>query len=475
MRPTVLREILNHALRVAVASPLVMGCSSGTGPGGTGGGSGGGAGGGSGCAVNTVTPDLTGYSAPLCPTSEASLAALAPSVIPDAIQLRKICPQWFGCGGAGGSDVLDADGGLATNVVATFGTPCASAINRPSCDSSFAGARPNRGFGRTFGVCDTYYLVTTRGDEVKEWASIDELKVLLGTIDSEQEAAFLAFAHTYELACPAPLDRGGVKRSADGSYTVVATKRKDAPGAIENRVYLRIDPSGELTETANDTLQCVTFSCGRRPAGLVATPRTSFGSPLGRFLADSARLEAASVPAFLALRDELQAHGAPAELRGSAVLAALEEISHARLTARLARQYGSFVRDPVVTPRAVRSLREVAIENATEGCVRETYGAMVAQRQAASAQNPFVRAAFERIAVDEARHSALSWEVDAWAQRRLGRHDRAQLSTARREAVATLERQLQTESSAALQRDAGLPPADEAVETARRLFDALES
>jgi rubrerythrin len=123
----------------------------------------------------------------------------------------------------------------------------------------------------------------------------------------------------------------------------------------------------------------------------------------------------------------------------------------------------------------VRSLREVAIENATEGCVRETYGAMVAQRQAASAQNPFVRAAFERIAVDEARHSALSWEVDAWAQRRLGRHDRAQLSTARREAVATLERQLQTESSAALQRDAGLPPADEAVETARRLFDALES
>jgi hypothetical protein len=127
----------------------------------------------------------------------------------------------------------------------------------------------------------------------------------------------------------------------------------------------------------------------------------------------------------------------------------------------------------VVHARALRPLAEVAIENATEGCVRETYGAMVAQRQARKAADPRVRSVLQQIAIDEARHAALSWEVDTWAQRKLGRFDRSRLRAARGQAIERLRRELAADPHPALQRDAGLASAEEASETAGRLFKAL--
>jgi hypothetical protein len=56
-----------------------------------------------------------------------------------------------------------------------------------------------------------------------------------------------------------------------------------------------------------------------------------------------------------------------------------------------------------------RSLEELAVENAVEGCVRETYGALTAIWQARTAKDPSVAAAVRRIARDETRHAALSW------------------------------------------------------------------
>ena len=85
----------------------------------------------------------------------------------------------------------------------------------------------------------------------------------------------------------------------------------------------------------------------------------------------------------------------------------------------LARRFGGAVDAPRVAARAVRSLEELAVENAAEGCARETFGALVATWQARAAGNPLVRGVMARIARDETRHADLAWAVDGWARGRL--------------------------------------------------------
>jgi hypothetical protein len=108
-----------------------------------------------------------------------------------------------------------------------------------------------------------------------------------------------------------------------------------------------------------------------------------------------------------------------------------DEVRHARLTRALARRSGERVAAPVVEPVCQRSLDAIAVENAVEGCVRETYGALVATRDAEAHPDPAVRAAMRRIARDETRHAALAWQVAAWVEPRLGRDARRRVREAR--------------------------------------------
>jgi hypothetical protein len=173
---------------------------------------------------------------------------------------------------------------------------------------------------------------------------------------------------------------------------------------------------------------------GRRPAGLARSKRRGF--------AEQARLEAASVHAFARLACELEENGAPRGLIRSARRARRDEIRHARTMSRLA---GIGVPNPRVAPFAKRSLVRVARENAIEGCVRETFGALLATWQAERADDPAVRRAMRTIAKDETRHAALSWRVAAWADRKLDAKQRARVRAARDRAVRELERELDPE------------------------------
>jgi hypothetical protein len=169
-----------------------------------------------------------------------------------------------------------------------------------------------------------------------------------------------------------------------------------------------------------------------------AVSRTGFE----RYLAESARLEAASIEAFRVLRRELAGYGAPRRLLRAASRAARDERRHARIAGALARRFGT-VPDPVtVEPRPVRSLEAIARENAVEGCVRETWGAIMALRQSTHATEPAVRAAMRRIARDEVRHAELAWDVDAWLRPRLARAARRRVRDARTAAVAELSREV---------------------------------
>ena len=160
---------------------------------------------------------------------------------------------------------------------------------------------------------------------------------------------------------------------------------------------------------------------------------------VGALFAESARLEAASVTAFRILRRELGHHRAPVPLLNAACRAAVDEIAHTRITAALARRYGARpLASRTVAAPATRTLEEIAVENAVEGCVRETYGVLVARWQVTHAADPLIRRAMAGIAEDETRHTELAWAVARWVEPRLSRAARSSVHDARAAALESL-------------------------------------
>jgi hypothetical protein len=176
---------------------------------------------------------------------------------------------------------------------------------------------------------------------------------------------------------------------------------------------------------------------GRRPAGLVA-PRFAQSEQRAEWLARAAHLEAASVPAFAQLERELRAHGAPERLLAGARRAREDEIRHARIMADFARAAGARVPAVDAAPIPLRPLDEIALENAVEGCVRESYGAFEVLARSRATREPILAAALAGIAADERRHGDLAWAIDAWARPRLGKEARRRVADARAEAIRGL-------------------------------------
>jgi hypothetical protein len=211
---------------------------------------------------------------------------------------------------------------------------------------------------------------------------------------------------------------------------------------------------------------------GRRPASLLIASHHQASHALGTYFAEAARLEAASIPAFHVLATELRAHLAPAHLVDAALRSAQDEVRHTRATAALARRYGAAPVRPAFGPTPMeRSLEAIATENAIEGCVRETYGALVALWQGRHAQDPVVAAAMEPIAADETRHAELAWEVAAWVEPRLSRASRGRVEAARAQALAELASEATRPVHPLLVALAGLP----AIQEAMGLLSCLEA
>lgn len=183
-----------------------------------------------------------------------------------------------------------------------------------------------------------------------------------------------------------------------------------------------------------DSEGCV---AGRRPPGLGAIAVTT-DDEVGRWLATIAHLEAAAVPAFLLLARELVAHQAPAALVHAALVAADDEVRHARVMGALARAHGVTPPPVTVAPTELRDLPTLALDNATEGCVREAWAAACAQHQGEAAPDPVLAAALRAIARDEHRHAALSRALDGWLRSRLGPVSRRRAALARRDTLDAL-------------------------------------
>ncbi|MEO7111220.1 MAG: ferritin-like domain-containing protein [Polyangiaceae bacterium] len=227
------------------------------------------------------------------------------------------------------------------------------------------------------------------------------------------------------------------------------------------------EPDGNVLDLTRDSAagplivecgSCVGIA-GRRPGGLDEFVGAHSPNAVGAYFATCAYLEAASVHAFRILRRELVALGAPADLLEAATRAEADEVKHTCMTRKLARAHGGTPQRVRVKKNPNRSLEEIALENAVEGCVRETFGALLAMWQAEHATDAAIADAMKVIAVDETRHAAFSWAVAGWADEHLDEAARARVAAARDRAFAELEKEIAAEIHPDLIDRAGMPSA----------------
>lgn len=221
--------------------------------------------------------------------------------------------------------------------------------------------------------------------------------------------------------------------------------------------------------------ECATCVIGRRPESLLAGDAPQASSEAGRYFAHAAHLEAASIEAFEILALELAALGAPHALVVRSQRAASDERRHARLTAALARRFGGEPPPVRVAPAALRELEQLALDNAVEGCVRESFGAILATWQACAATDDLVRRTLKCIAADETRHGELGWAIAAWAEPRLDAEARARIAEARCAAARSLVAASTAVPPAELIAVAGLPVPAQMHFLAQRFASAVTS
>ncbi|WP_147450483.1 ferritin-like domain-containing protein [Corallococcus carmarthensis] len=272
---------------------------------------------------------------------------------------------------------------------------------------------------------------------------------------------------------PSLLSGGPLELEADGSLPSTPSCRT-CPGHPD---YLPLRGcSASSMASGGAELICEYDSClggdGRRPEGLRQAVRGDAGGVLGALFSQAAWLEAASVPAFLRLADELKAHGAPEALVRAARRCAGDEVRHTRAMQALAQRHGATMPEVDLPPFEPRSLEEMLLENAVEGCVRETFGAFIAGWQGRTARDPEVRSTLRAIARDEVRHAELAWAVDAWARQHSSAAQRERLHQARRDALRALGEEVDGHHPPApLIHDAGLPSREQA----QALFQGLSA
>jgi hypothetical protein len=161
-------------------------------------------------------------------------------------------------------------------------------------------------------------------------------------------------------------------------------------------------------------VDCATYIPGKGRPPMGPAPRRLVETTLGAHHASDAREEAASVYAFLQLKAQPQAMGAPQALLHRCSAAAQDEVRHTPLVAALARAEGASVR-PVEDPGVPRAQpQDTAAFNAMTGCVAESFSALLAAWQAEHASDPDLQSVYAEIAIGELEHAQLSWDIHAW-------------------------------------------------------------
>lgn len=199
-----------------------------------------------------------------------------------------------------------------------------------------------------------------------------------------------------------------------------------------------------------------TYVQGRRVRELVA-PKPRLVPVLGVYLANAAFYRATSAIAHERLTRELESFGAPATLLDGCALATLADRAHAAELARLAQDRGvpASTPEPIVLP--IRSKLDVAIDNAIEGVVRQSFALDFAHHRAQHAGDPEIRAVMSVIADEAESHAELAFDVAVWLCSILDPVETAFVDEAIRHASVTMPREIDVEPEPILCERAGIP------------------
>jgi hypothetical protein len=326
---------------------------------------------------------------------------------------------------------------------------------------SFGNARPS-----------TLFAVHTKGDVHTLVTTFDALQALVAPIETLREAQAWATLRANGATCEGA-NNASQKNAAYYELRFVSTTCQFGGPGIDGGgsnmdittevIYLvykdgRIDASEPRELRRAPALGCSV--AGRNPVELKSAHQTAMHSAYANYLAEMAHLESAAVHAFGELATELERFGAPHELVVRARKAQADERRHTAVMQQHARSAGVRAVDAVAAPRGYDSLLSLALHNAEEGCVRETYGALVAMHQATRATNAGLRADLQTIAKEEVEHAEWSRDLDAWLMTQLSAHEQAQVAGAKQQAFERLVRENQTAPALELVTQAGFPTAE---------------
>lgn len=414
-----------------------------------------------GCGINERQ-----FSENLCDGDLQALDLVVPANPVDYVELRR------SVAGSGEMPVLTA------SVLDSVGQRCSGASDVAACEAAFAAlpleSEISEGYYDYYGYGGgDLSLGFTIGDEVGSVNDLGDLLAFLGDIDAPGDAALLLDLRGHDIVCNGDDDVG----ERNGGYVVHTTSGSGCGAGNhieEHAILVKPDGSTEVLKTVRVERADPGCAIGRLPAGLCRTRRVErAGSAVGSFFAEVANLEAAAVTAFGQLAHELALHGAPRSMIHAALRSRRDELRHARVTAWLARRYGGRPERPRVAAWAPRGLPEVVADNAVEGCIRETYGALVAHAQARRARDPQVRRVLAGIAADETRHAALSWTLADWARARMSPAERRRVARGTGDALERMEVELTRAWAPEVHVVAGLPQPDQATAMFRRLRAGL--
>jgi len=338
----------------------------------------------------------------------------------------------------------------------TVGTPCASASDADACQAALADlpAQPIRqDCGQT--GCIDWFMATNQGDEVRWISNEPALLGWLGDIDTASDAQAVVWSRGYDVDC-------GSIQPVKGGWHVEASRRVSDCPVTHGRYEMLVAADG-VTQIVQEELDESGACIGRLPPGLRrASDAAHATSRAGAWLARAAHLEASAVVAFQVLIRELIVHGAPDALIEACRDARDDEIRHAREVGAVAERLGGCVPPVQVDEQPVRSLVELALDNACEGLVRESFGAAVGLWQAQHAQDPHVRRVMARVAQDEIRHAELSRALHTWLWPQLTPAQQDRVHRARQQAVQDLSRSALERTPSATTRALGLPTGEQA-------------
>ena len=225
--------------------------------------------------------------------------------------------------------------------------------------------------------------------------------------------------------------------------------------------YTGPDSDGNHPVTCEYTVCAVE---GRGHGDIAKLTQATGHSELARYFVRAYHAEASSVGAFVQLRSELAHHNAPITLQHRCIKAAVEEVHHARMMAKLARDEGCDLPFLDFGEQSQRSLFDLTLDNAVEGCIYETFSALKAQYQARHARDTRVRMAMRVIARDETEHSQLAWDIHHHLMSRLTDSERIQIRSAQRDALQKVLQQAKMDATLA-----GQPPVKLAAAFAEQL------